>query len=552
MKSIHAIYSLAALALIAGAARSQGKQFSFAGDAVAGVGDVDGDGFDDFAAGSDGALRVYSGVTGGLVLTIPAPAAGDVFGFDTSSPGDANGDGRADVVTAGIGAGAYLVLASGADGSILWQLPEPVFAAGIDYVLVDDLDGDGIRDLATISGDGTSAPIHVVSLVSGRTGSTLRVLTAATGRGGVLEPTGDWNGDGQGDLLIGDPSFNANEGRVSVHDLLGGSLLATLDAPTPAGRFGSAMASVGDVDGDGSQDVFVSSLSEIHDDGYGRGRVRLISGASGSEVLELDVHINGSGPLIHYGNQLVAIGDQDGDGIRDVMVAAGAYRVGCCGSYSAEIRAHSSIDGSPMFMLPGSGNYQFESLPDANGDGREDLIVSHYGTGWIGENGTFPEFGGVVLSGWFSPLPWIPWVGGCPPELTSEGCTPRMDYRGAPSPTIGEELVVQAEGLPAGTFGIFVMNFRWWGTTPLGGRTLCMGGPLQRLETVRATSDGAPCSGSAQPTGSVTRVLPKTELASLGLAPGDAFGIGLVFRDSGFAPPGNLGMTNPVVFQMWP
>src|SRR5690606_15555069 len=77
------------------------------GFAVAGVGDVDGDGRDDFAAGAfgegpngaqSGRVYVWSGASGALLHTFAGAAAGDQLGWAVAGLGDVDGDGRADIL----------------------------------------------------------------------------------------------------------------------------------------------------------------------------------------------------------------------------------------------------------------------------------------------------------------------------------------------------------------------------------------------------------------------------------------------------------------------
>src|SRR6185295_16995485 len=106
--------------------------------AVAGVGDLNGDGKSDFIIGAPyadpggltdgGSAYVYSGATGALLYQKDGTALGDNFGNAVAGVGDVNGDGVADFMvgaqTADPGgifnAGAAFVY-SGATGALLYQ-----------------------------------------------------------------------------------------------------------------------------------------------------------------------------------------------------------------------------------------------------------------------------------------------------------------------------------------------------------------------------------------------------------------------------------------------
>ncbi|MBI3811090.1 MAG: FG-GAP repeat protein [Nitrospirae bacterium] len=67
------------------------------GTSVALIGDINGDGREDFAAGAPrqggGAVYVFSGATGQVLYTIVNGLSNDNFGFSVSSAGDIDGDG---------------------------------------------------------------------------------------------------------------------------------------------------------------------------------------------------------------------------------------------------------------------------------------------------------------------------------------------------------------------------------------------------------------------------------------------------------------------------
>jgi hypothetical protein len=83
------------------------------GEDVAGAGDVDGDGIPDYIIGEPftsqgGAAHVFSGRTGLLIYTFTAESPDDQFGSAVAGAGDMDGDGHADIIV-----GAYLTDSGG-------------------------------------------------------------------------------------------------------------------------------------------------------------------------------------------------------------------------------------------------------------------------------------------------------------------------------------------------------------------------------------------------------------------------------------------------------
>lgn len=205
------------------------------------AGDLDGDGVNDLWVGAPGNVvqsHVYllSGRDGRIVLTIPSPRAADLFGWYLVATGDLDGDGKGDVAIGAPGAtfdgqprGAVM-LASSATGrplrEIVAELPDHEF--GEMLTALDDLDGDGVEDLA-IAAPGAGE----VSIVSGSTGATLHRLSGRENGelyGRMLATIDDLDGDGARDLAIGAPWWNQRNGRVEVRSARSLKVLANIEA----------------------------------------------------------------------------------------------------------------------------------------------------------------------------------------------------------------------------------------------------------------------------------------------------------------------------------
>ena len=181
-----------------------------------------------------------------------------------------------------------------------------------------DVGGDTSRDA------GPSLTVEVAPALS--------IVGAVMGAqlGGALA-IADVNGDGRDDVIVGAPAqvvTSVNDGRVFVH-LAEGALIATTAASeiTPAdatsSEFGASLANVGDLNGDGREDVAVGApawtgtLSQ-------QGRVIVLSGEDGVG-LGSAVLWTSAPPMLanaRLGQEVVPIGDVDGDGRGDLGIAA--------------------------------------------------------------------------------------------------------------------------------------------------------------------------------------------------------------------------------------
>lgn len=201
------------------------------GKGLAGVGDVDGDGFGDLLIGAPGATVggvleagsafVYSGATGAFIRRHDGSQEDGWFGYAVASAGDQDGDGVDDHL---VGwhkhesgsfpwSAAYLgvaVIYSGADGTPLLQLnaPEERTSFGFEVVALGDADGDLVGDYAV--GAPTADPIHqsqgscfVLSGVDGGILARFDGELAGQEFGEQLAAPGDLDGDGLADLLVG-------------------------------------------------------------------------------------------------------------------------------------------------------------------------------------------------------------------------------------------------------------------------------------------------------------------------------------------------------------
>src|SRR6185503_13117360 len=244
-------------------------------------------GFGDFVAGAplydngqtdEGKVFVYSGTATGFTAVpwnVETNQAGSQFGAAVAAGGDVNGDGYADVL---VGAPSYDD-ASTDDGRAYVFLGSPsglaTTPAWIGHGTVagatfggavgtaGDVNGDGYADfLVGAPRDGTTEPFEGRAfLFLGSPGplSTLPAWTAESNEadarfGSSVATAGDVNRDGYADVLVGAPQWtngDSSEGRASLY-LGSASGLATSavwnwESNESGGRAGSSVASAGDI-----------------------------------------------------------------------------------------------------------------------------------------------------------------------------------------------------------------------------------------------------------------------------------------------------------------
>jgi len=290
------------------------------GWAVAGVGDADGDGVPDVLVGepgstpSSGEARLFSGSTGDELLQLDGGSADswDGFGFALAGLGDLNGDGRADFAIgqpslSGEGPGAVRVY-SGLDGGLLQTLTGLAPGDGFGSAVANAgfVDDDDVADLVV----GTSAGAYA-RVFSGATGALLHHFDGAgTGYGASVSGLGDIDGDGSDDVVIGAPPFDT----VDVMSGATGQLLRRYE--TLGGSFGAALAPLGDVDGDGKPDLLIGSPDDTLLERDGCGSALVLSGDTGSHLYKFA----GNNAAEHAGAAVASLGDTDGDGLPELLL----------------------------------------------------------------------------------------------------------------------------------------------------------------------------------------------------------------------------------------
>jgi hypothetical protein len=335
-------------------------------ESVASAGDVDGDGSSDILVGSsrgddDDAWLVLGPASGTLDLDdADANLVGETgwggFGVRVAGAGDVNDDGHDDMLvaafeTAGETFAAYLIegpVTGTADAALadakLWVDPAPFRYQG-DVAGVGDVDGDGQADLL-IGAPGDSSVDGATYFVRGPVDGTIDLATSADTTflgpdqgpdvdnecaGASVSSAGDTDGDGRGELLIGAPCSDLRGDRNGVAYLVRDPRMGTRDLARAdarlVGRYEDAgwdVASGGDVDGDGHDDLLIGA--PFSRDGRGRsgGAAYLMLGpVTGTVELTLaDLQFIGTKNSDLVGRAVAGAGDVDADGLGDLIIGA--------------------------------------------------------------------------------------------------------------------------------------------------------------------------------------------------------------------------------------
>ncbi|TLV03106.1 FG-GAP-like repeat-containing protein [Dyadobacter luticola] len=406
------------------------------------AGDVNADGFSDVVVSAvlydkgqtnEGAAFVYHGSATGInpnaATTLESNQAEARMGYTASSAGDVNGDGYSDIIV-----GVYLYDKGEVDegtaliyhGSALGVSPNVAtilesnqatsyFGAFVSFA--GDVNGDGYGDVVVgaylYDNEQTNEGAAFVYLGSAaglnvNSKKQLEINQSNAQFGYSVNSAGDVNGDGYADIIIGANLYDKGETDEGGAFIFQGSAngisanaASTLESNQTNAQMGWAVASAGDVNGDGYSDVVVGA--HLYDKGQADEGAAFVwmGGVTSSPNLVINIfesHQKGA----RMGSSVAIAGDINGDGYSDLIAGAYNYDNGQINEGAVFIVYGSSL--GPNFSLvtvldidqsDSSFGVSVSSAGDVNGDGYGDIIVGapRFSNSETGEGAAFIYYG---------------------------------------------------------------------------------------------------------------------------------------------------------------
>ncbi len=351
---------------------------SYSGVAVAIIGDVNNDSYDDILIGASG----YNSNTGKAYLILGRQ---DVTQWNGSNPLDLN----------------Y------ANGSATGEATQNNF--GISVAGVGDINNDGLTDFA-IGATGISGYMGKTYLYFGRNSlSTLGNPNASLigehigdYSGYSIAGAGDVNGDGFDDILIGAPLKEDPVGKIYL--VLGRETSKwTLAMPLSEANAsflgedagdsaGSSLAGIGDINNDGNDDFLIGEWG-ADAGGADAGMVYLMLGRTNvtqwnnSDPLSLsyaNATFIGETANAEAGYSVTGVGDVNKDGFPDILIGAKGYNAGTGKAYLIFGRENVELWNKPFNLSDANATFNGESGSDWFGS-------SVAGAGDV-NNDSYPDF----------------------------------------------------------------------------------------------------------------------------------------------------------------
>jgi hypothetical protein len=308
--------------------------------------------------------------------------SGGVYGFSVAV-GDFNGDGKADLAIANecpdsnCDAGAVSVLLGNGDGT--FQPPQTYSSGGSEAysVAVGDVNNDGIPDLIVANGCQTASQCvnGVVGVLLGNGDGTFQAAQTYSSGGVVASSvtTADLNRDGNLDLIVANQCLDSTCGSGGVSVLLGnGNGKFQSPQSYPSGGLTAVSVAVGRFHHRHQVDLVVANQCQTA--GNCNGNVGVLLGNGSGTFQPAQSYASGG-----YTAVSVAVGDFNGDGKTDLVVADQCQSSGNCGNGDVGVLLG---NGDGTFQTAhnyasGGNNTAAVAVSDLTGDGPKDLVLAN-------------------------------------------------------------------------------------------------------------------------------------------------------------------------------
>jgi len=386
--------------------------------------DVNGDGYVDTIVGAghahadQGAVYVYLGVDGGIdarseQIIVPSDASPSMaFGLAMAGVGDVDGDGYEDILVGADGdstwAGAaylYYGSATGVETGSEVKFTAPVRRSyahfGDSMSGVDDVNGDGHDDLV-IGASHANSSLGTAYIYYGSASGvdpdaaveiTRSEMLSFNRYGNSVTGAGDVNGDGFADVLITSHGRDGYTGAAWVFvgsstglDLGSEQKITASDAAV-ADYFGRSSSGAGDVDGDGFDDIVIGGLFSRGSSEPGSAYV--YRGSASGIDLSTELKISGSNTSAegYFGMSVGGAMDMNGDGYDDIIVGAQGEDADLGAAY-VYYGSNLGIDPATEFKITASDGvagdhfgWSVAGARDGGGHGADQVLIGAHAAG---------------------------------------------------------------------------------------------------------------------------------------------------------------------------
>ncbi len=344
--------------------------------------DVNGDGKPDLVVGN-GTVAVLIGNGDGTYQAAQNYGTGSNTTYAVVVA-DVNHDGKLDVLVANTclsGAncddGGVAVLLGNGDGTFHAAQSYDSGGNTASAVAVADVDGDGNPDLivTNLCLSNSDCSSGSVGVLLGNGNGTFRAAQVFDSGGSVPRAVAvtDINKDGATDLMVanGCLSGNCQDGIVSVF-LGNGNGTFQMPQDYDAGGFNPVAVVVADINGDTRPDIIVANCGKACKSGF-HGTIGLLLGNGDGTFQPTQSLLSGANWTTS-----VAVGDANGDGTPDLIVGNRCIDISCRFSVLTVLLNYGNgIFQPPQNYTLGGFGPQSIALGDVNGDGKPDLVVAN-------------------------------------------------------------------------------------------------------------------------------------------------------------------------------